>query len=86
MIAENVDKALFYAIKRGEMALAKDLYQRGANLYAIFEEEKGEFISSLNLFIRNFSRLAHSKGTKKILVQVPVSANIVKDLSFSMLS
>lgn len=63
MFAQDLDKSLFYALKRGEVGVALELYRRGANLHAIYEEEKGQFISSLNLFIRNFCRLAHSKGT-----------------------
>jgi hypothetical protein len=33
---ENIDRAMFFSIKRGEFQLAKDLYLKGGNLHAIF--------------------------------------------------
>ena len=59
----EIDQALFFAIARNDFDTAFSLLQNTvANPNAIFQLEKGVFISSFNLFITKTSALGQSKG------------------------
>ena len=59
----EIDQALFFAIARNDFDTALSLLQNGdAHPNAIFQLEKGLFISSFNLFITKTSALGQSKG------------------------
>ncbi len=58
----EIDQALFFAIARSDFDTALSLLTANANPNAIFQLEKGIFVSSFNLFISKTASLGHSKG------------------------
>jgi hypothetical protein len=58
----EIDQALFFAIARSDFDTAFTLLNANANPNAIFQVEKGVFVSSFNLFISKTASLGQSKG------------------------
>lgn len=59
---QQINEALFFSIAKQDYENAKKLLESGANPNAIFEIEKGKFISTFNLFIKQTATIGHKKG------------------------
>ena len=59
---QTINKELFCAIMKGDCAEAVKVYQVGANPNAIFEVEKGKYMSIFNALVQKTAKMGKSKG------------------------
>lgn len=60
---ESLNEALFFSLVKDDFETARKMLQAGANPNAIFEIQKGKFISSFNLFITKTATVNQKKGS-----------------------
>lgn len=75
---DNLNEALFYSLVKDDFATAKKMLDAGANPNAIFELEKGKFISCFNLFITKTATVNQKKGTSN--TQYKACMDLMKDM------
>lgn len=59
---QQINEALFFSIAKQDYENAKKLLESGANPNAIFEIEKGKFMSTFNLLIKQTATIGYKKG------------------------
>lgn len=60
---DKLNEALFFSLVKDDYETAKKMLDAGANPNAIFELEKGKFISCFNLFITKTATINQKKGS-----------------------
>lgn len=75
---QSLNEALFFSLVKEDFQTAKKVLDAGANPNAIFELEKGKFISSFNLFIKKTATVNQKKGTSN--TQYKICMELMKDI------